>query len=76
MATTPSIEEALASPKQDVRCAGCGYGAVVRTLPEACPMCRGETWEPSAWRPFRHLQDVWPSDPNGDLIAAAQKTRR
>lgn len=35
------------------RCAECGYGiAVYRRLP-VCPMCGGETWEPTAWRPFR-----------------------
>lgn len=35
------------------RCSECGYGvAVYRVLPP-CPMCGGETWEPSAWRPFR-----------------------
>ena len=29
------------------RCAECGYGVCVSTLPR-CPMCSSETWEPQA----------------------------
>jgi rubrerythrin len=29
----------------EYRCSGCGYGIVVRQLPDACPMCRGAAWE-------------------------------
>jgi rubrerythrin len=29
----------------ELRCAACGYGAVVRIPPEACPVCRGTLWE-------------------------------
>jgi hypothetical protein len=54
----PPTHEPLSSPKHTVRCADCGYGAVVRVLPEACPMCRGSKWEPDLERPFRHLHDV------------------
>jgi hypothetical protein len=34
-------------------CASCSYGIVVAhgELPP-CPMCRGELWQPTAWRPF------------------------
>jgi rubrerythrin len=32
------------NPRIDVRCEGCGYGAVVRDLPERCPMCGRATW--------------------------------
>jgi hypothetical protein len=33
-------------PAQSVsyRCMGCGYGITVRSLPDACPMCRGGSW--------------------------------
>jgi rubrerythrin len=36
----------------DLVCTVCGYGAVARAAPLSCPMCRNETWEPAAWRPF------------------------
>jgi rubrerythrin len=26
-------------------CVACGYGIVVRALPEKCPMCRASVWE-------------------------------
>lgn len=38
----------------EFRCAGCGYGVVVRRLLPACPMCRGHVWEVPAGSPFRH----------------------
>ena len=28
----------------EIRCEGCGYGAVVRHIPGRCPMCGGATW--------------------------------
>lgn len=28
----------------EIRCEGCGYGAVVRHIPERCPMCGGGMW--------------------------------
>lgn len=28
----------------EVRCEGCGYGAVVRHIPGRCPMCGGAIW--------------------------------
>jgi len=31
-------------PRIEVRCEGCGYGAVVRHLPARCPMCGGAAW--------------------------------
>jgi rubrerythrin len=52
VASTPTHEQ-VASPKLSVRCADCGYGAVVRALPEACPMCRGSRWEPDPRRDGR-----------------------
>lgn len=33
--------------RAEIRCAGCGYGAVVVRLPERCPMCRSTGW----WAP-------------------------
>jgi len=70
-ATTIHAEYAFDSPKHHVRCADCGYGAVVRTLPDECPMCRGSSWEPETWRPFGHLQDVWDGDGTRPPTAAA-----
>lgn len=28
----------------EIRCAACGYGAVVTSPPRRCPMCGGEGW--------------------------------
>jgi hypothetical protein len=36
----------------ELRCSDCGYGIVSRGLLPTCPMCRGQTWEESPWRPF------------------------
>jgi rubrerythrin len=37
--------------RAEIRCAGCGYGAVVVRLPERCPMCGSTSWRaPSAGR--------------------------
>jgi len=36
----------------EYRCGACGYGIVVRDLPDACPMCHAAAWEPSEWRLF------------------------
>jgi hypothetical protein len=30
--------------RTEIRCARCGYGAVVARLPECCPMCRSTSW--------------------------------
>ncbi len=38
--------------KGEFRCSECGYGVVVSGSLPICPMCRGETWEQAAWRPF------------------------
>jgi hypothetical protein len=29
----------------EVRCGGCGYGGVVESFPDRCPMCGGSGWE-------------------------------
>jgi hypothetical protein len=34
-----------ASPAREYRCAGCGYGAIVRSVFPSCPMCGGSSWE-------------------------------
>lgn len=31
--------------RAEIRCAGCGYGAVVARLPERCPMCGSTRWQ-------------------------------
>ncbi len=31
----------------ELRCSICGYGAVVSSAPERCPMCGGSAWEPA-----------------------------
>jgi len=33
-----------ADGRVEVRCAACGYGAVVTRLPKRCPMCGGAGW--------------------------------
>jgi rubrerythrin len=40
-----------------LRCSGCGYGAIARTMPPQCPMCACADWDFEDWRPF--------SSPNG-----------
>lgn len=30
--------------RMEIRCEGCGYGAVVSHLPARCPMCGRATW--------------------------------
>jgi rubrerythrin len=42
---------ATGSPTLELRCAGCGYGAVA-AHEIRCPMCGGETWDFAEWRPF------------------------
>jgi hypothetical protein len=51
--------EPLARSAQTVRCARCGYGAVLKGTSPPCPMCRDTAWEPDVWRPLRHLHDFW-----------------
>jgi hypothetical protein len=36
----------------ELRCGHCGYGSVSRILLPTCPVCHGQTWEESPWRPF------------------------
>ncbi len=45
------------SRKVELVCAECGYGIVVATLPDACPMCRATSWDLPAWRPFTPLAE-------------------
>jgi rubrerythrin len=40
-------------PRRDLRCAGCGYGAVA-TPSVRCPMCGGQTWDFADWRLLPH----------------------
>ena len=48
-----SLERTAGSTsRMDVCCAGCGYGAVVESMPPQCPMCSGTTWDFAAWRPL------------------------
>jgi rubrerythrin len=42
----------------DLVCTVCGYGAVARRGPLSCPMCRSDSWEPAAWRPFTARLDL------------------
>ena len=50
-------EQSRSRPRLEVRCAKCGYGAVVQGIPPACPMCRSATWETVGWRPFSPPSD-------------------
>ena len=36
----------------ELRCSDCGYGIVSPGPLPTCPMCRGQAWEESPWRPF------------------------
>jgi hypothetical protein len=40
-------ERAAAGPpgRVEIRCIGCGYGAVVARLPDRCPMCGACRWQ-------------------------------
>jgi hypothetical protein len=51
----PSPRDVREQSRMELRCTACGYGVVVAVAPEACPMCRGTTWEYAAWRPFSRL---------------------
>ena len=37
--------------RAEIRCAGCGYGAVVARLPERCPMCGSTSWRAPSGSP-------------------------
>ena len=50
--TAAAPREAGGRAKGEFRCVECGYGVVVCDALPACPMCRGEAWEPAPWRPF------------------------
>jgi rubrerythrin len=39
-------------PRLELRCTGCGYGAVTSATPNQCPMCGGLDWDFDDWRPF------------------------
>ena len=48
---SPDAPVVLAAGREasgEFRCAGCGYGIVVRTVLPQCPMCRGRLWEPES----------------------------
>ena len=36
----------------ELRCTGCGYGAMTAAPPNQCPMCGGLDWDFEDWRPF------------------------
>jgi rubrerythrin len=36
----------------ELRCTGCGFGAVTSASPTQCPMCGGLDWDFDDWRPF------------------------
>ena len=38
--------------RRDLVCAGCGYGVVVASEPERCPLCGCSDWDFAPWRPF------------------------
>jgi rubrerythrin len=41
----PVKPEPGALGRHELRCTTCGYGAVIRLVPEQCPMCAGTSWE-------------------------------
>jgi hypothetical protein len=52
------LHEAGRPAKGEFRCVGCGYGVAVHDSLPSCPMCRGDLWEPSPWRPFTRTSAV------------------
>ena len=40
------------------RCSGCGYGITLHGKLPICPMCSGESWEPTAWTPLSSSNDL------------------
>ena len=57
--TSVSLEDELESfatvtrsPRRELRCTECGYGAVA-VGPLRCPMCGGDAWDFADWRPFQ-----------------------
>jgi hypothetical protein len=52
------LQETGRPAKGEFRCVGCGYGVAVHDSLPSCPMCRGEVWEPSAWRPFSRTSAI------------------
>jgi hypothetical protein len=55
-APPPFDDEPLAgpphhNPRLELRCLGCGYGAISAELIR-CPMCGDEAWDFAEWRPF------------------------
>jgi rubrerythrin len=48
-----TVEPPHSNPRLELRCLGCGYGAVSAELIR-CPMCGDEAWDFAEWRPFRH----------------------
>jgi hypothetical protein len=51
--TSPPEESAHHNPRFELRCLGCGYGAISAELIR-CPMCGDEAWDFAEWRPFSH----------------------
>ena len=45
-ADLPEDDRSDDSTRLELRCGTCGYGVLVRTPPESCPMCKTKTWEP------------------------------
>ena len=45
-----------------LRCAGCGYGASSRDVPDRCPMCGVSDWNHDEWRPFTAALDERAAD--------------
>ena len=48
-----SVDVTRRNPRFELRCLGCGYGAISAELIR-CPMCGDEAWDFAEWRPFSH----------------------
>jgi len=46
----------------ELRCTGCGYGAIAKTMPAQCPMCASTIWDFTVWRPFSRRAGTEPED--------------
>jgi hypothetical protein len=67
------------STRFELRCTGCGYGAVASAPPTQCPMCGGLDWDFDDWRPFSARGSNTDSSrlvPTGARSRALQAVRR
>ena len=60
--------------RRELACSDCGYGIVLDRHPDRCPMCGGDRWEFTAWRPFarNRVQEVVPTPSRNRVTAGGR----